>query len=200
MLKRTKLISLYAALFMGTTGAHAAPMALTGFQLGLDAGQAEARKYCDNVANCDSADTSLRLSAGYQFTPNVGAELGYTSFGTLFNADNSTVVAKQDARAWTLSVLGTMPFTEKFGLLGRLGMASYNVNNSGTIQGLPIESKNSTKPYVGLGAKFNLTDSFALRAEYQVYTDISGVDGVKDNVRGIYAGGVFSFGGGGSVY
>ena len=200
MLKRTKLTTLCMALFAGTTGAHAAPMALTGFQLGVDAGQAEARKYCNNITNCDSADTSLRLSAGYQFTPNVGAEFGYTSFGTLFNADNSTVVAKQDARAWTLSVLGTMPFTEKFGLLGRLGVASYNVNNSGTIQGLPIESKNSTKPYVGLGAKFNLTESFALRAEYQVYTDISGIDGVKDNVRGIYAGGVFSFGGGGSAY
>lgn len=196
MLKRTKLTTLCVALFASTSGVQAAPQILTGVQLGVDAGQAEARKYCDNVANCDSADRSLRFSVGYQFTPNVGAELGYTSFGTLFDASDDVVVAKQEANAWTLSALGTMPLGERFGLLGRLGFASYDVNNSGSIQGVPVESENSIKPYVGLGAKFNLSESFALRAEYQVYTDISGVDGVKDNVRGLYAGGVFSFGGG----
>jgi len=32
-----------------------------------------------------------------------------------------------------------------------------------------------------------------LRAEYQLYTDISRVDGAKDDVQGLYAGATFRF-------
>lgn len=195
MLKHIKLSTLCMAL-TGMTGVQAAPIAGTGFLLGLDVGQAEAGKYCDNVANCDSADISIRGSVGYLFNPQLGVELGYTSFGTLFDATDSSVSAKQEASAWTIGVLGTVPINDQFGLLGHVGMAIYDLTNSGTVQGVPVEEKNSTKPYLGIGLKYDLSDSFALRAEYQLYTDISGVNNVTDNVHGLYAGAVFSLGGG----
>lgn len=196
MLKQFKLTTFCLILTGTAVDVLAAPIALTGFQLGLDVGQAEAHKYCSNVANCDSADISVRGSVGYQFNPKVGAEFGYTSFGTLFESSDISVSAKQEASAWTLSVLGTMPMNDQFALLGRVGMAMYDVNNSGTVQGVPVEEKNSTKPYVAVGLNYDLSESFALRTEYQVYTDISGVNGVKDNVRGLYAGALFRLGGG----
>ncbi len=189
---KTKLTALcisLAALF-GSSVAHSA---MSGLYLGVDVGKAEAKKYCNNVANCDSSDTSARLDVGYQFTPNVGAELGYTSFGTLLDAHDNNIDASQDVSAWTLSALGTLPFAERFGIFGRAGIAGYNVSNSGTVQGVAVKDDNSTKPYFGLGVKFELTDNWMLRAEYQRYTDISGVDGRKDSVQGIYAGGVYSF-------
>ena len=196
MLKQFKLTTLYLALAGTSVGVQAAPMSLMGFQLGLDVGQAEAHKYCTNIANCDSADISVRGSVGYQFNPKVGAEFGYTSFGTLFESTDSSVSAKQEASAWTLSVLGMMPMNDQLALLGRFGFAMYDVNNSGTVQGVPVEEKSSTKPYLALGLNYDLSESFALRTEYQVYTDISGVNGVKDNVRGLYAGALFRLGGG----
>lgn len=193
MLKnKIKLTALCMAL-VGTTGANVAQAAESGVYLGLNAGQAEARKYCNNITNCDSADTSVRGEVGYQFNNNLGAELGYTSFGTLFNANDNNVNAKQDASAWTASALGTWPVAERFGIFGRLGLARYNVSNSGTVQGLPVVDKNSTKPYFGAGVKFDLARNWMLRAEYQLYTDISGVDGTKDNVQGWYVGGVYRF-------
>lgn len=193
MLKnKLKLTALCMAL-VGTTGANVAQAAENGVYLGLNAGQAEARKYCSNITNCDSADTSVRGEVGYQFNNNLGAELGYTSFGTLFNASNNNVNAKQDASAWTASAVGTWPVAERFGIFGRLGLARYNVSNSGTVQGVPVTNKNSTKPYFGAGVKFDLASNWMLRAEYQLYTDISSVDGTKGNVQGWYLGGVYRF-------
>ena len=124
---------------------------------------------------------------------NLGAELGYTSFGTLFNANDNNLNAKQDASAWTASAIGTWPIAERFGIFGRLGLAKYDVSNSGTVQGVPVVNKNDTKPYYGAGVKFDLNNNWMLRAEYQRYADISRVDGKKDNVQAWYLGGAYRF-------
>ena len=199
---KIKLTSLCIAL-VGTTGAtlsHAASdmgfsaLHQSGLYLAVDAGQAEARKYCDNAVDCKSGDMSARAAVGYQFTPMIGTELGYTSFGTLVDSqDKNKFDAKQDASAWTASVLATWPMGEKFGVFGRAGIAGYNFTNSGTIQGVPVKDDNSTKPYFGVGVKFGLNEAWALRAEYQRYTDISGMNGSKDSVQGWYGGAMYVF-------
>ncbi len=193
MLKNKMKISALCAALVSTTGVTVVQAADNAFYLGLNGGRAEAHKYCNNVANCDSADMSVRGEVGYQFNKDFAAELGYTSFGTLFDAVNNNVNAKQDASALTLSVLGALPVAERFAIFGRLGFARYNVSNSGTVQGVPVQEENSTKPYLGGGVSFDLNSNWLLRAEYQLYTDISGVDGKKDNVQGLYAGGVYRF-------
>lgn len=164
-----------------------------GLYLGLGAGQAEARKYCDNITNCDSADTTIRAEVGYQFNKNLGAELGYTSFGTLFSASNADVDAKQEAHAWTASAIGVLPVAQRFNLVGRLGVARYDVTNTGTVQGIPVEDKDSTKPFYGVGVRYDLNKSWLVGAEYQIYTDIAGVDGTEDNVHGWFLGGAYRF-------
>lgn len=171
---------------------HAAPA--NGFQVGIDGGQAEVRGACDNIADCDSADTSFRGNIGYQFTPFVSAELGYTSFGTTFDTHDNLGSASQEAGAITASVVGTIPIGEKFGLFGRVGAARYDLDNSGTVQGVPVQDgDNSTKPYFGAGAKFHVTDNFALRAEYQVYRDLAGVNGNDDDLHSWSGGVQFTF-------
>ncbi len=193
--KKIQLTTLCMALIGGTTGMNISQAAeKSGLYVALDAGQAEARKYCDNATDCESGDTSVRGALGYQFNPMLGGELGYTSFGTLVNSkDNNAFNAKQDASAWTASALGTFPVAEHFGLFGRLGIAGYNFSNSGTVQGVPVKDDNSTKPFFGLGVKFSLNEDWALRAEYQRYTDISGVNGSNDSVQGWYGGAVYVF-------
>ena len=166
-----------------------------GLQLGIDAGQAQARGICDNVTNCDDTDTTVRADVGWQFNRMVGVELGYTSFGTVFDANDTTnsITAKQDANAWTLSVLGTIPVADRFGLYGRVGAARFDNSNTGTVQGIPVSDDNRTKPYFGAGVKFGLTDNLALRAEYQRYKDLANVGGTRDDVDAWSGGVVFSF-------
>ena len=193
MLKNNiKLTALCVAL-AGTTGANVAQTAESGISLGLNAGQAEARKYCHDIVNCDNSDISTRAELGYQFSSPLSAELGYTSFGTLFDANDGNFNATQESSALTASVLGTWPPVEPFGVFGRLGLARYNVSNSGTVQGVPVAGKDSTKPYFGAGAKYDLAGNWVLRVEYQLYSDISRVDGAKDNVQGWFAGGLYRF-------
>lgn len=190
---RTPLLCLALALPAVPTLALADDDMGTGVTLGVDAGQAEARNACDNVINCSSDDTSVRVSLGYQFTPMIGVEAGYSSFGTVFEANNTTATASQDANAWTLSVLGSIPVADRFGIYGRAGAARFDNDTSGTVQGVPVSNDNRTKPYFGAGLKFGVTDNLALRAEYQRYMDLANVGGVKDDVDAWSGGLVFSF-------
>lgn len=188
-----KNLSALCLLLVGATSVNIAQAAQGNVYLGLNAGKAEARDACKNITNCDSADTSIRLDVGYQFNPMFSAELGYVSFGTLFNADDNTVSAKQDASAWTVSALATWPVADRFGVFARAGLARYSVDNSGTVQGVAVEDDDDVKPYFGAGVNFDLNKSWMLRAEYQRYSDLSGVDGTKDNVQGWSLGGVYRF-------
>jgi len=193
MLKPTIKLAALSLALTGAIVAHAAPPADSGFIVGVDAGKADAHKYCHNISNCDSSDTSVRVDAGYQFDKNWSAEFGYTSFGSLFKSHDNNFDASQKASAWTVSGIGTLPLTERFGIFGRVGAARYSTDNSGTVQGVPVKDEKKIKPYLGAGVKFDITPAFALRAEYQLYTDISRVDGAKDDVQGLYAGATFRF-------
>lgn len=165
----------------------------SGLSLGVDAGRAEARNACDNVINCSSDDTTVRVSLGWQFTPMIGIEAGYASFGTVFESNDNNFSANQDANAWTLSVLGTIPVADRFGLYGRVGAARFDNDASGLVQGVPVSSENETKPFFGAGLKFGLTENVALRAEYQRYKDLANLGGVKDDVDAWTGGLVFTF-------
>lgn len=166
----------------------------SGFQIGIDGGKAELDGVCDNVTNCESSDKSFRGNIGYQFNPYVGAELGYTSFGTIYDTQNNQIDASQEAGAYTASMIGTLPLGEKFGLFGRVGAARYDLENNGTIHGLPVKGGDGeTKPYYGAGARVNLTENFALRAEYQIYKNLAGVDGNNDDVNVWTGGALFTF-------
>lgn len=166
-----------------------------GLTLGIDGGRAEARSACDNVINCSSDDTAARVSLGWQFTPMIGLEAGYSSFGTVFESRNNTFSANQDANAWTLSLLGTIPIADRFGIYGRVGAARFDNDTSGTglVQGVPVNNDNRTKPYFGAGLKFGLTDNVALRAEYQRYKDLANIGGIRDDVDAWSGGVVFTF-------
>lgn len=187
-IRKTRLCSLIA---LAGIAVMPSAYAAGGITLGLDYGQAEARKFCEHITNCDSSDDSAKAEIGLQLNSNFGLELGYTSLGTLLDAKDNQFMASQDSSAMTLSALGLIAFTDRFGIYGRLGAAQYNTDSAGTVAGVPVKDQDGTTPVYGAGVKLGLTDNFSLRAEYQVYSNISRVDGKKDNVQGLYAGVVF---------
>lgn len=187
-----------SALCAALTGFSLAPAAFAaddepGFTVGLDYGRTEAKKYCDHITNCDNSDKGPRVEVGYEFNKNFGVELGYTSFGTVFDSDEGAVSIRQKSNAITLSALGSLPVNEWFGVFGRLGYARYDTNNSGEIEGVPIRDENGNTPFWGAGVKFSLNEQFAIRVEYQNYRDLSDQPGHKDDVQGLFAGGVYRF-------
>ncbi|MDP2226433.1 MAG: outer membrane beta-barrel protein [Moraxellaceae bacterium] len=187
---RKVLIVAIAATFSGfamPTLAHAEP----GITLGLDYGRAEARKFCSNVADCSSDDDTFKGEIGFEFNDYFSAELGYTSLGTLFDSNDNQFQASQDSSAITLSGIGTFAINDRFGIYGRLGAAHYKTDSTGTVAGVPVEDQDGVSPLWGLGIRVGLSDNFALRAEFQSYSDISRVDGRKDDVQAMYAGVLF---------
>ena len=83
----------------------AAPPAAAQMYLGLGAG----------AARTDTHQTSYKLYGGYQFSPNWGLELGYNDLGRYLGARSES---------WTLAGTGTLPVTNNWSLLGKLGVAA----------------------------------------------------------------------------
>jgi OOP family OmpA-OmpF porin len=191
------LSTLCAALLSMSVSSGALAAEENGFTIGVNYGQTEAKKYCDNIANCDDSDNGPRIEIGYDFNKNWGVELGYTSFGTEFDLDTSegegSARVTQKANAITLSAIGSVPVNEWFGVFARLGYARYDTNNNGSIDGVRVDDENGNSPYWGAGVKFTLSEQFALRVEYQNYRDLSNRNGSKDDVQALFAGGVYRF-------
>lgn len=186
MLKHKAYLS--ALLTTLSLGAMVSEVSAKGLNFGLNYGQAEARKFCKDITPCDSADASAKADIGYQFTEVWGVEGSYVSFGTIFDSSDSTFTASQKSRALTASLTGTIPVAHWFGVYGRAGIAQYESEGSGSVLGVPVKDEKGTTPFWGAGVKFNFNKHFALRGEYQNYSNISRVDGRKDDVQALYAG------------
>ncbi len=193
MLNRKFYINACCATLLGATLAPSVFAAVPGFSMGVDYGRNEAKKFCDNIANCDSEDTGPKIDVGYTFNKNWSVELGYTSFGTLVDSKDSAFSVEQDGYAITLTALGEVPLNDMFSIYGRAGVGRYETNGKGQVAGVPVSDRNGTSPVWGAGVKWTLSDMVALRLEYQSYMDISRVDGNKDDVQAIFAGVVFQF-------
>lgn len=189
---KTKLVLVSLAL-VGVANVCTAYENDYGITIGVDVGRAEAHKFCDGLLDCSNDDSSMRVNVGYQFNNNWSTEFGYTSFGTIFDSNDNNFQASQDANAWTLSGVGTLPLGDFFGIYGRAGVARYETDSSGTVQGVPVNNYKDVKPYIGAGVNLNVTYQFILRLEYQVYADISRADGSGDDVQGLYAGASYRF-------
>lgn len=164
-----------------------------GFSVGIDYGRTEAKKYCDHITNCDDSDNGPKVEVGYDFNENWSAELGYTSFGTVFDSNENSLRLTQKSNAITLSVLGTVPLGEWFGIYGRVGYARYDTNNSGMVESVAVKDENGYTPFWGAGVSVNLSEQFSLRLEYQNYADLSDLPGRKDDVQGLFGGVVYHF-------
>jgi hypothetical protein len=52
------------------------------------------------------------------------------------------------------SGLATIPLGDSFSFYGRAGIARYQRNNTGNVQGVPIVDSTNMKPYFGMGLNF----------------------------------------------
>lgn len=172
MKHEAKLIAItFASCILWATSAVASSYYLT-----LNAGAARLKDRCANTATgfeCKNIAPAYGLDAGYQFSEMFGAELGlgnfglYKTSGQLFGSDLDVSHQVLGAK---LSATITVPLSNSFALTGKLGAARTSTNASTSYApGPAIEpyTASANSLVYGLGFKYKLNDSFALRMQYE---------------------------------
>ena len=117
----------------------------------------------------DTDSTSIRLYGGYEFNKHFAIEFGYLDFGEFTESlqiDGSPVELSAEADGFTLSVVGTLPLSDRFSLHGTVGSFFWDGDTS--FNGI-ADDPGDTNLFLGVGANFSLTTSLSIRAEFANY-------------------------------
>lgn len=131
-----------------------------------------------------SIDDSVGFSvtAAFPFQPWGAAEVGYVSLGDadfdgLFQGtpDTGTI----EATGFRFGLIGALPISKRFALLGRVGGFAWEVEESEVFGGVPEPpfSDSGTDAYFGAGAQFGVSKRIDLRAEWIRYLGVGEVSG-----------------------
>lgn len=149
----------------------------------------------------DERDTAYKLFGGYQFNRNFALEGGYFDLGdTSFSATapGGPLTQSSGVKGFNVDLVGTLPITERFSLLGRVGAAygrnrtSFGGAGSAGIADLNPSQKKAY-PKVGLGVQYEVNRSFWVRGEVERYR-VSNAVGGRHHVDTVTVGLVFPFG------
>lgn len=182
----------YGGLGVGAARAKLDAEAITREQAGVTASGFER----------DDRDTTYKVFGGYQLNRNLGIELGYFRLGSFgFNANTTpagTLAARSSLQGVNLDLVGTLPLSERWAALGRVG-AQYartrtTLNGTGAaavLNGTPSERKTNYK--VGAGLQYAFSPSFLVRGEVDRYR-VSDAVNHRLNVDTLSLSLVFPFG------
>lgn len=186
-----------------------------GWYAGVNIGQAQATIDAERIRNEllgngfvttsiteEDRDHGYKLYGGYRLNRNFAVEGGYFDLGQFsFKATTlppGTLSGNIKLRGFNLDLVGTLPITEKFSVLGRIGAnyaeASDSFAGTGSVLVLnPNPSKRETNLKVGLGLQYAFTEALALRAEVERYR-VNDAVGNKGDVDLVSVGLVYRFG------
>ncbi|HEX7115748.1 MAG TPA: outer membrane beta-barrel protein [Steroidobacter sp.] len=150
----------------------------------------------------DDSDQGWGVQVGYRWNRYVAAEVGYVNLGeALYEAElqledplGGTAIIATDNRFQTTgivaSVLGMLPLTERFDVHARLGVyfADTRVRTRAVSiePDLPdtfmsVQTRSDSKDlFAGIGAAWNINDSYAVRLEWQRFLDVGDDDDLGD--------------------
>ena len=128
-------------------------------------------------------DAAYKLFGGYQFNRNIGLELGYFNLGKFTygtSMPGGTLNGRYENEGVNLDLVGTMPLSEKWSALARIGAQYSNTRDAFSGPGLPATASNDnsqrdTNAKVGLGLQYELTPSVFVRAEAERFRIKDGI-------------------------
>ncbi|MFZ2295412.1 MAG: outer membrane beta-barrel protein [Polaromonas sp.] len=110
----------------------------------------------------DKHDTVYNIYSGSYFNENFGAELGYTNFGKISRAGGET-----KAYGINLSLIGKMPLSPQFNLLGKLGTTYGHTDvSSNPASGIASGNESGFGLSYGLGAEYSFTPQMSAVLQY----------------------------------
>lgn len=150
----------------------------------------------------DDRSTGYKIFGGYQYNKYLAVEAGYFDLGNFgFNATTvpaGTLNGRIKLKGLNMDLVGTLPITEKFSVLGRIGVnyadASDSFAGTGAVNVLdPNPSKRDTNLKVGVGLQYAFTPALAMRAEVERYR-INDAVGNKGDIDLVSLGLIYRFG------
>jgi OmpA-OmpF porin, OOP family len=150
----------------------------------------------------DENSTALKLLGGYQFNPYLALEGGYFSLGkfgyTASTQPAGSLKGQAKFQGVNLDVVGTLPLTQRWSALGRIGTqyagARDSFSSSGAVTvGDSNPSKKELNYKLGLGAQYAWSPSLLVRAELERYR-INDAIGNRGDINVVSLGLVFPFG------
>jgi OOP family OmpA-OmpF porin len=192
LMKPAHMLRVLGLAGLGSLTAFAATAQEAGYYYGgLSIGQSRARINDERITagllgaglqtstmSLDESDTAFKLIGGYQFNRYLAVEGGYFDLGkfgfTSTTRPAGTLSGQIKLRGFNLDLVGTLPLSERFAVIGRVGAqvarASDSFSGTGAVQILgPNPSKRDTSYKVGLGLQYEVSPSFLVRAEAERY-------------------------------
>lgn len=126
----------------------------------------------------DERDLAYKLLVGKQLNPYFAVEAGYFDLGKFgFDAttsQNGRLVGEAGFRGVNMDLVGQLPLSERFSLLGRVGMnyAKASTHFSGNrlfAVSNPNPSERKLNAKAGLGLAYKFSEALALRTEVERY-------------------------------
>lgn len=147
----------------------------SGFYGAVDIGQAKQKDSCTGTpagVSCTATATAFRIGGGYQLNPNVGLEVSYGDYGAAKATGpvlGTPVTASLAATGFQVSAVGSLPVSDAFAFTGKIGVANTTLKVSAAALGLNIGlgSASTTTLAYGIGVRYNLTPTIAIRAQYE---------------------------------
>jgi OOP family OmpA-OmpF porin len=150
----------------------------------------------------DDRDIGYKLFGGRKFNKHFAVEGGYFNLGKFGFTANTTppgsLVGTAKFQGVNLDAVGILPMTQKFSLLGRLGLtyteAKDTFSGTGAVTVTDPNPKKSEGNYkVGFGVQYDLTPALGLRGEWERYR-VNDAVGNKGDVDMLLIGLVYTFG------
>jgi OOP family OmpA-OmpF porin len=174
--------------------------------LGAGIGQGKVKDACVQTTgltftSCEDTRTAWKLFAGYQFHPNLAAELAANTFGSTtasFSGAGFSGDAKIDITVYDLSLIGSWPLASRLAIFGRLGAFYSDVRNrqritsGGTTTGRAV-SESDTNLTFGAGVSYQLNPNLGLRAEWQRFNAVGGDDTGETDIDLLSIGVLYRF-------
>lgn len=165
-----------------------------GGQTGLDLCTAFHPSFSQTSGTCDNSRFAGKVFGGYKFNQYVGLEGALVYLGTA-DADGtfSGVPTTADAYAGglELAAVGTLPVTDQFGILGKLGGLFWGVHSE---TGLGFDRDESGASFAtGAGLKYDITPHVGIRFEWERFWQVGNSAIGESDVDMFTVGGLYRF-------
>jgi OOP family OmpA-OmpF porin len=160
-----------------------------GFYGGLNLGQSQAREFdCTGLPSCEDRGSAWKVFGGYQFHPNVAAEVAYFSLGQFRAGDPAIGEEIIRSSLGEASIVALFHGSDRVSIFGRVG--AYYASTKGTFtatSGAQVSAKeNNSGLAFGAGLQFFITRNLALRGEVERFAKVGSGD-IGDSDIDVYS-------------
>lgn len=165
-----------------------------GAATGLDLCSAVNPGFTTSAGTCDKSELAGKVFGGYKFNKYLGAEGALVYLGTA-TADGTFlgVPTTSDVYAGGLELAGTgtLPVTDQFGIIGKLGVLLWGIRSD---VGTGFDRDDTGASFaMGAGLKYDITKHVGIRFEWERFWDVGNSTIGTSDVDMFTIGGLYRF-------